>query len=131
MLSTPRKVHTLNKYTPTLARHKPPELTPTSYWNAFLLPPATKLGQGYVFTDVCDSVHGGGTVHAGIPLPRDQAHPPGTRHNNPGPGTPPHQDQVPPGTEHAGRYGQRAGGTHPTGMQSCLKCIATIRSHYH
>ena len=26
----------------------------------------------------------------------------------------------PPTTEHAGRYGQRAGGTHPTGMQSCL-----------
>ena len=25
-----------------------------------LLPPATKLGQGYVFTRVCDSVHGGG-----------------------------------------------------------------------
>ena len=24
-----------------------------------LLPPATKLGQGYVFTHVCDSVHGG------------------------------------------------------------------------
>ena len=34
-----------------------------------LLPPATKLGQGYVFTRVCDSVHGGGPalVHAGIP----------------------------------------------------------------
>ena len=25
-----------------------------------LLPPATKLGQGYVFTRVCDSVHSGG-----------------------------------------------------------------------
>ena len=25
-----------------------------------LLPPATKLGQGYVFTCVCASVHGGG-----------------------------------------------------------------------
>ena len=24
------------------------------------LPPATKLGQGYIFTDVCDSVHRGG-----------------------------------------------------------------------
>ena len=28
-------------------------------------------------------------------------------------------DTTPPGAEHAGRYGQRAGGTHPTGMQSC------------
>ena len=27
---------------------------------------------------------------------------------------------IPPGAEHAGRYGQRAGGTHPTGMQSCI-----------
>ena len=51
-----------------------------------LLPPATKLGQGYVFTGVCDSVHGGGSTWPGTP-PR-----PGTP---PGPGTPP-QDQVPP-----------------------------------
>ena len=27
-----------------------------------LLPPATKLGQGYVFTGVCDSVHRGGCL---------------------------------------------------------------------
>ena len=26
------------------------------------LPPATKLGQGYIFTGVCDSVHRGGHV---------------------------------------------------------------------
>ena len=26
-----------------------------------------------------------------------------------------------PPAEHAGRYGQHAGGTHPTGMQSCVK----------
>ena len=32
------------------------------------LPPATKLGQGYVFTRVCDSVHrGSASVHAGTP----------------------------------------------------------------
>ena len=30
-----------------------------SYWNVFLLPPATKLCQGYVFTGIYDSVHGG------------------------------------------------------------------------
>ena len=29
------------------------------------LPPATKLGQGYIFTGVCDSVHGGACVVAG------------------------------------------------------------------
>ena len=32
-------------------------------WSKFL-PPATKLGQGYVFTRVCDSVQGGGTVES-------------------------------------------------------------------
>ena len=40
---------------------------------------ATKLGQGNVFTGVCDSVHGGGgvsaSVHAGMPAPRDQRPP--------------------------------------------------------
>ena len=38
-------------------------------------------------------------------------------HTSPRDQAPP--DQAPPGTEHAGRYGQRAGGMHPTGMQSC------------
>ena len=32
-----------------------------------LLPATTKLGQGYVFTRVCDSVRGGVLLHAGIP----------------------------------------------------------------
>ena len=35
----------------------------------------------------------------------------------PGPGTPPGAD--PPEAVHAGRYGQQAGGTHPTGMHTC------------
>ena len=40
------------------------------------LPPATKLGQGYIFTGVCDSVHRGvsASVHAGIP-PAGSRHP--------------------------------------------------------
>ena len=51
------------------------------------LPPATKLGQGYVFTRVCDSVLGGGSasVHAGIPLPQADTPP---EADPPGPGTP-------------------------------------------
>ena len=106
------------------------------------LPPATKLGQGYIFTGVCDSFHRGVCLSAcwdTIPqTPRDQATqdqaPPGTRHPQPptlpGAGTPDQAhppDQTPPRsgttprTEHAGRYSQRAGGTYPTGMQSCLK----------
>ena len=66
---------------------------------------------------------GSASVHAGIPAPlgpgtppQDQT-PPGARHT-PRPGTP--QDQAAPHTEHAGRYGQCAGSTHPTGMQSCF-----------
>ena len=55
----------------------------------------------------------------GTPPPRPGT-PPRTRYTPPrtryplGPATPP------PGAKHAGRYGQRAGGTHPTGMQSCF-----------
>ena len=89
----------------------------------YLLPPATKLGQGYVFTGVCDSVHRGvsASVHAGIHTP------PGSRQPPPGADTPranPTGAGIPP--EHAGRYDQRAGGTHPTGMQSCLEQHFTI-----
>ena len=62
--------------------------------------------------------------------PQDQVHPPDQVHPR-GPGTPPRadtpRDQVhpprsrhPPGAEHAGRYGQYVGGTHPTGMQSYI-----------
>ena len=77
-------------------------------WGVQLLPPATKLGQGYVFTGVCHSVN-----REGVPDT------PQTRYIPPGADTP--QDQVhPPDAEHAGRYGQWAGGAHPTGMQSCF-----------
>ena len=90
---------------------------------------------------------GSASVHAGIPppgpgTPPEPGTPPGARHPPPPPGagTPPDQalplgpgtprpgtpgskyplDQAPPRAEHAGRYGQRAGSTHPTGMQSCF-----------
>ena len=69
--------------------------------------------------------------------PQDQVHPPGTRYtpppdqvHPPGPGTPSwtryipwDQVQHPPGAVHAGRYGQQAGGMHPTGMHSCLQDV--------
>ena len=94
-----------------------------------LLQPSTKLGQGYIFTGVCDSVKRGGvclsacwdtTPQSRHSLPRADPpeQTPKSRHPR-GTGIPPGAD--PPSIEHAGRYGQRAGGTHPTGMQSCLK----------
>ena len=123
------------------------------HFACLFLPAATKLGQGNIFTSVCQEFcpQGGGgrvsaSVHAGIPPPdqappRDQAHPPGpgiplsrppgtrhpppeTRHTPPSrhpPGTrhtPPGDQAHPPGKQTAA-YGQRAAGTHPTGMHSC------------
>ena len=45
-----------------------------------LLLPATKLGQGNVFTGVCDSVNrGSASVHAGIADPPEAGTPPGSR----------------------------------------------------
>ena len=91
------------------------------------------LGQGNIFAPVCHSVHQGVCLPQCMLgyIPRDQTPsnqtPPGpdtalgTGHP-PGPDTPgsrhPPWEQTPP-AEHAGRYGQCAGCTHPTGMQSC------------
>ena len=63
---------------------------------AMFLPPATKLGQGYVFTGVCDSVHRGG-----VP---DQVHPPPGPGTPLGPGTPPTGTRYTPGTRYPPRY---------------------------
>ena len=64
----------------------------------------------------------------GLPKPPGQTHPP----QFPREQTPPGQtsqadtpgrhplDRHPPCAVHARRYGQQAGGTHPTGMQSCI-----------
>ena len=66
-----------------------------------LLPPATKLRQGNVFTPVCHSVHMGGGV----------ADPPG-RH--------------PPAQCMLGDNGQQAAGTHSTGMHACYFRICIV-----
>ena len=66
------------------------------------LPPATKLGQGYIFTGVCDSVNGGGCLLRGRGVCSQGGMPRGVCLVET------------PGTTPA------AGGTHPTGMHSCL-----------
>ena len=48
-----------------------------SYWNAFLLPAATKLGQGHIFTSVCLSTGG-----EGVCLSACWDTPPRSRHPN-------------------------------------------------
>ena len=54
------------------------------------LPPATKLGQGYVFTSVCDSVNRGVCLSSCWDPPPGSRHFPRTRHP-PGADTPPEQ----------------------------------------
>ena len=60
----------------------------------------------------------------GADTPQEQTPPrsrPPPREQTPqGADTPPPKEQTPPCTVHAGRYGQQAGGTHPTGMHTCL-----------
>ena len=130
---------TINEYT---------YITHSSHgWWAFWLPAATKLGQGNIFTGVCLSTGGRGVCLSAcwdIPpgnRPPQTTHPPGA--DPPGADTPP--EQTPPRSRHPPRpdpprsrhpsplgsrhpnppreqttaYGQRAAGTHPTGMHSC------------
>ena len=88
-----------------------------------LSPPANEVCEGYVFTCVCHSVHGGGGVclNACWDPPSGADTPPRSR--PPAEQTPP--EQTPAGNRHplcavhAGRYSQQEGGMHPTGMQSC------------
>ena len=81
-----------------------------------LLPAATKLGQGNVFTGVCDSVHRGGSLAGRRPPGRENPTPPGqgeppwqgdppgqgeppSRETPPGQGEPPHGQGEPPSRE--------------------------------
>ena len=105
-------------------------------WLKGLLVTARKrsFGQGNIFSSVCQefcsqeqeqappSPSEEQTPLRADPLPWDQAPP---APHSPGPGTSPEQTPPrcrPPCAVHAGRYGQQAGGIHPTGMQSCSNC---------
>ena len=61
----------------------------------FSLKPTTKLGQGYIFTGVCDSVHGGG---GGLPQCMLGYHP-NQQGGSPWQGDPPPGKADPPGKE--------------------------------
>ena len=76
---------------------------------AAILPPATKLGQGYILTGVCDSVPMGGVPAPGRLCAGGRGSTPmggGLLWGGAG-GDPP-------------RTATAAGGTHPTGMHTCL-----------
>ena len=92
-----------------------------SDWDPNLsLPPANEVWGKVICLQACVCPQGG--VPDQVP-PRDQVHPPGADTPNqvhPSRADTPPRSIHPPGAEHAGRYGQCTGGTHPTGMQSCL-----------
>ena len=92
------------------------------------------LGQGNIFRSVCQEFCPQGRVclSACWDIPPEQKPPLGAetppgaeplpKRSPPSPGAdPPGADPAP--AQHAGRYGQRAGGTHPTGMQSCYPLL--------
>ena len=97
-------------------------------WYGFLLFTARKRSLRRLCLHRCLSIHKGGgesaPLHAGIhktPLGPGR-HPPGAdtpQEQTPPPGADTPPEQTPPAV-HAGRYGQQAGGTHPTGMHSCV-----------
>ena len=75
--------------------------------------PQTKFAKVmFLHVSVILSTRRGGLSQCMPGYPPEQT-PPGTRHTHPGADTPPY-------AVHAGRYGQQAGGIHPTGMQSSL-----------
>ena len=87
-----------------------------------------------MFLQVCVILFTGGGEYL-TSTPPDQVHPPGTRYTpltrytsprtryTPPDQVHPPSDQVHPSPPGPGRYGLRAGGMHPTGMQSCFRLI--------
>ena len=102
------------------------------HWISIFTARKRSLGLGNIFTSVCQEFcsQGGGYLGKypppgpGTPPPPDQVppwdqvHPSRTRYT-PGARYPPWTRYAPPGAVFAGRYGQQAGGMHPTGMHSC------------
>ena len=73
----------------------------------YSLPPATKLGQGNIFSSVCQEF----CTRGDLPHCILRYHPPGPD---------------PPEPDPPRRYGQQAGGTNPTGMHSCCRVISVL-----
>ena len=76
-------------------------------WEILFTTRKPSLGQGNIFSSVCQEFcPQRGSTLAGTPPSR----------YTPWAGTP-------PGSSACKRYGQQAGGTHPTGMHSCFLCF--------
>ena len=85
----------------------------------------TKFGTSDLFTRVCHSVHRGVCIQGSGLHPGAGLHPGRSASRGVGQTPPP---PPPPQSDTKG-YGQRAGGTHPTWMHSCLQRIFTCDSY--
>ena len=98
-----------------------------------LLPPTTKLGQGYVFTGICHSVNRGGVCLSACwdTTPPGSRHPP--RADTPPEQTPPPQEQTPhPPEQISLRSRQPPWSRHPPGADVSTPPKQTPpRSRYH
>ena len=123
--------------------------------HAHIYRPQRSCGQGNIFTPVCHSLcsWGGGVFLSACwdTTPPWEQTPPWSRHpqsRHPQEQTPPHRTKYTPGTKYTPRtkyiplgpgtsppgkqtptYGQRAAGTHPTGMHSCFKVNCCFKVH--
>ena len=122
------------RYTPQDQVHPPGPGTPPGTRYTPQGPGTPPSGTRYTPRDLAHPLEPGTPPGLGTPprtryTPQDQVHPlgPGTSPNQvhpPGPGTPPGTRYTPWDKVHPcpgpGRYGLRAGSTHPTGMHSCF-----------
>ena len=86
--------------------------------------PQRSCGQGNIFTPVRHSVHRGGSPVGRTPPGPD----PPCQGEPPRPDPPWHLSPPPPRRKQTAAYGQRAAGTHPTGMHSCYLNVNKLNS---
>ena len=84
-------------------------------YHSILYRPQNKVCEGYVFTRVCHSVHGGGLLPWGVPVPGGLLPGGCLLWGVPAPG-----GSAPRGVWRPPMKATAAGGTHPTGMHSCI-----------
>ena len=134
----PGQVHPLGPGTPPSGTRYPPDQVPprTRYTPWDQAPPGSRppgadtsrdqVPQYQVPPTPQDQVHPWDQVLPGQGTPPQNQVLPGIRYSPTRPGTPP---LLPPAryTSPPGRYGQRTGGTHPTGMQSCFSISLCVQ----
>ena len=125
----------MTEFTVFLLKHPkgPSSVCCRLFSEAIFLPPASEVwGKVIFYTCLSFCSQGGlpqcmlGCCHPPEPPPPGADNPPSPRSRHTPPRADPQEQTPPPGAEHAGRYGQRAGGTHPTGMQSCSQIDSHI-----